>query len=216
MLSRFNAILVTALAVSFGATSAFAQVGKPQDPKDPPGVKKLEHVTVVFIGNTQDPVDGKTISDGHDKFVEVDDGQRIYVSSDASIQLIKKDTKGMLAKAYGNAVPVPSKICPIDGKTLGGAGSPNPGTEVTFQGRKLSICSPAELPLFKKSPHLYIAKALFPDTKDAANPVDPVDGKPVDATILAIYKGRIFHFSSTQSVGLFSKDPEAYAAKIKS
>lgn len=201
------------LAIGMTGAGVFGQAApaKPQDkPKAAPEQKApaaAEKVTAVFFGNanctqTNKPVD-KT------KFVDVD-GQRIYMCCDKCADPVKKDTKAALAKAYPDATPVVAKNCAC-GKALEAGKT----TDVTFQGHKVSLCSADCATAFKKGPVTMIALLIHPDVKDAKNAADPIDGKPVDGTIVAIYKTHLVHFSSWTSEGAFEKDPATSIAKLK-
>lgn len=182
-------------------------------PKTDPGSSKqtepkkvTEKVTTVFFGNEK-CLCGKPAD--HDKAVETD-GQKIYVCSDACAETVKKgDLKAELAKAYPSTTDVTAKGCPTCGKAVTAA------KEVVFQGRKAKLCCDNCAAEFKKDPGLYLAKANWPDAKDAKNTTDPIDGKPVAAGVVAICKNHIVHFSSAKSVAAFEKDPTAAMTKLK-
>ena len=206
-------VSVTVLTIGATVAGAIGQAApaKPQDKPKPAAEQKApaaaEKATAVFFGNanctqTNKPVD-KT------KFVDVD-GQRIYMCCDKCADPIKKDTKAALAKAYPGATPVVAKNCEC-GKALEAGKT----TDVTFQGHKVSLCCADCAAAFKKSPVTMIALLMHPDVKDAKNAADPIDGKPVDATIVAIYKTHLVHFSTWANQAAFEKDPAASIAKLK-
>jgi YHS domain-containing protein len=97
----------------------------------------------------------------------------------------KGDLKAELAKAYPSTTDVTAKGCPTCGKAVTAA------KEVVFQGRKAKLCCDNCAAEFKKDPGLYLAKANWPDAKDAKNTTDPIDGKPVAAGVVAICKNPI-------------------------
>jgi YHS domain-containing protein len=213
MKAMITFVSAAVLAIGVTAAGVFAQAApaKPQDkPTAAPEQKAptaAEKVTAVFLGNanctqTNKPVD-KT------KFVEVD-GQRIYMCCDKCADGVKKDTKTALAKAYPTATPVVAKNCAC-GKALEAGKT----TDATFQGQKVSLCCADCATAFKKSPVTMIALLMHPDVTDAKNATDPIDGKPVDATIVAIYKTHLVHFSSWTSEAAFEKDPATSITKLK-
>ena len=206
-----SCLVVTAVLGSLGS-SAFAQAGgKPQDPPKPaagaPAAK--EKVVVIFLGNDKCPNSGKAVN--QEKFAEVD-GQRVYVCSDACIDAVKKDPKGMIAKAYpaASVKAIESKTCvctmPIE------AGK---ATEITWEGHKISCCSAACADVVKKTPATAIALLMHPGSKDIKNTTDPIDGKPIDPFVIAFYKNTIIHFAKPANIAAFEKDPDAILAKIK-
>jgi YHS domain-containing protein len=199
-------------AVLFMGAPLFAQAGKPA-PK--PAAKPAaaapqattEVVHPVIFWNETCPVDGKAVAAA--KFVDVD-GQRVCVCSDACIDAVKKDTKGMVAKAYPTAKPVVSKVCACGKPLVAGK-----TTDVTWQGHTISTCSAECAATIKKSPAAAVALLTNPGSTDMKNAVDPVDGKPVDAQVMAVYKKKIVHFATPASVAAFEKDPETILAKVK-
>jgi YHS domain-containing protein len=224
MVRRIARLLVPAFALALLTTgegsAAFAQAnpkgGKQGNPggssKTDPNNKQTEpkkvteKVTTVFFGNEK-CLCGKAAD--HDKSVDVD-GQKIYVCSDACAATVKKgDLKAELAKAYPGTTDVMAKGCPTCGKAVTAA------KEVVFQGRKAKLCCDNCAAEFKKDPGLYLAKATWPDAKDAKNANDPIDGKPVTPGVVAICKNHIVHFSSAKSVAAFEKDPTAAMTKLK-
>jgi YHS domain-containing protein len=209
-------VTASALALAMTALAASAQdspTKPPEKPKANPEQKapsSSEKVTVVFLGNSSCPQDSKAID--REKFVEVE-GQRIYVCSDECAAALKKDAaaaKSALAKAYPTATPVASKEC-----LCGEAVEAGKGTDVTFQGRKVALCSPDCASAFKKAPVTAIALIMSPGAKDAKNLTDPIDGKGIDATIVAIYRTHLVHFSSWANAASFEKDPTPVMAKLK-
>jgi YHS domain-containing protein len=220
MFRRIALIVVPALALLIGANAASAQgtpkngkQGKPAPAKPDSGKqatppKAGEKVIVPFFGNANCPC-GKPAD--HDKFVEGDGGQKIYVCSDACVTEVKKDTKGALAKAYPTVTNVVSKGCATCNKAI----EAGKGKDWTFQGRKAQLCCDNCLADFKKDPALYLVKANWPDAKDVKNANDPIDGKPVEAGVVAIMKNHIVHFSSAKNVAAFEKDPAPSMTKLK-
>ena len=223
MLRRIALIVVPALALLIGVNVASAQgqpkggksgSGKPGTGKTDGGDKQpdkgkiTEKANIPFFGNSNCPC-GK--ASDHDKFVEVD-GQKIYVCSDACAAALKKDSSGALAKAYPPPVTaVASKGCATCKKAI----EANKGKEVTFQGRKVSLCCDNCVADFKKDPALYIVMATWPDAKDAKNAADPIDGKPVVAGVVAILKNHIIHFATAKNAAAFEKDPMPTMTKLK-
>lgn len=176
-------------------------------PKAPASTEKVQ---IVFLGNATCPVDEKAVN--RDKFVEVE-GQRIYVCSDACESKLKKDpaaATSALAKAYANATPVSSKEC-LCGKEI----EKGHTTDATFQGHKVSLCCADCAAEFKKAPATSIALMLHPGVKDAKNATDPIDGKSIDSTVIAIYKGHLIHFSTFANATTFEKDPDPWMSKLK-
>ena len=193
--------------------------GKP-DPQAPPAQEKpapaqkapssTEKVTILFLGNANCPVDEKAVN--KDKFVEVE-GQRIYVCSEACESKLKKDpaaATSALAKAYPVATPVAAKECFCSKELEKGH-----TTDVTFQGRKVSLCCADCASEFKKAPVTSIALIMNPTAKDAKNTSDPIDGKSIDSTVIAIYKGHLIHFANFANVAVFEKDPDPWMTKLK-
>jgi YHS domain-containing protein len=184
---------------------------KKEDPKSGEGkAQAAEKVTVVFLGNATCPGDGKPVD--RDKFVEVE-GQRVYVCSEACEGKLKKDTAAATAaldKAYPVATPVVAKNC-CCGKEIEKAQASN----VVFQGHKVSLCCADCATEFKKAPVTAIALIMNPTAKDAKNLTDPVDGKPIDTNVVAIYKGHLVHFASYANAIVFEKDPDPLMAKLK-
>jgi YHS domain-containing protein len=219
MLRRIALIVVPALALLIGANAASAQgtpktgkqgkpaSGKPDNGKQANAPKAGEKVIVPFFGNANCPC-GKAAD--HDKSVDAD-GQKIYVCSDACATEIKKDPKAALAKAYPTPTNVTSKGCATCGKAI----EAGKGKDATFQGRKVQLCCDNCVGEFKKDPVMYIVKVTWPDAKDAKNAADPIDGKPVEAGVVAIAKNHIVHFSSAKNVAAFEKDPAPSMTKLK-
>ena len=204
------------LSMAVLATGAFAQApaAKPQDGAKPAAQDKApastEKGTVVFLGNATCPGDSKAVD--REKFVEVD-GQRVYVCSDECLAALKKDptaAKSALAKAYPTATPIDAKKC-----SCGEAIEAGKAVDVTFQGRKAKLCCADCVTDFKKSPVTAMTLMTHPDVKDAKNLTDPIDGKPVDPTIIGIYKTHLIHFGSWTTAASFEKDPSATVAKLK-
>jgi YHS domain-containing protein len=215
MLRRVVRLALPALVLCFGAHVAVAQSngkggksGHTNPGKTDNGTKKsAEKVTLVFFGNEKCPC-GKPAD--HDLFVE-EDGQRIYVCSEACKATVAKDAKAALAKVYSNVTPVSAKACATCGKALDAAAE----KDATFQGRKVELCCDKCVAQFKKDPVLFLTKLTWPDAKDAKNPHDPVSGKPVSNGVVAIYRNHLIHFASAKSIAAFEKDPEAAVAKLK-
>jgi hypothetical protein len=219
-MKRVSIVSLSALAFAMTAAIAVGQgapAGKPQEkPKAPPEQKApaaapqaTEKATVIFLGNATCPGDGKAVN--RDKFVDVE-GQRIYVCSDECVAALKKDAaaaKAALAKAYPTATPVTGK-CEC-GKPVDAAKA----VDVTWQGHKISSCCASCAAAVKKDPVVTIVTIMHPDVKDAKNTTDPIDGKPVDPTIVGLYKNHLVHFSSWDSAAKFEKDPSATVAKLK-
>jgi hypothetical protein len=204
------------LSIAVLATGAFAQAPapKPQDGAKPAAQDKApastEKGTVVFLGNATCPGDSKPVD--REKFVEVD-GQRVYVCSDDDLAALKKDpsaAKSALAKAYPTATPIDAKKC-----SCGEAIEAGKSVDVTFQGRKAKLCCADCVTDFKKSPVTAMTLMTHPDLKDAKNLTDPIDGKPVDPTIIGIYKTHLIHFGSWTTAASFEKDPSTTVAKLK-
>jgi len=219
MLRRIALIVVPALALLIGANAASAQTALKNGKQGKPAFAKLdsgkqaaapkagEKVIVPFFGNANCPC-GKAAD--HDKSVDAE-GQKIYVCSDACAAEVKKDAKGALAKAYPTATNVTSKGCATCGKAIEAGKS----KDATFQGRKVQLCCDNCVGDFKKDPVMYIVKVTWPDAKDAKNAADPIDGKPVEAGVVAIAKNHIVHFSSAKNVAAFEKDPAPSLTKLK-
>jgi YHS domain-containing protein len=185
---------------------------KKEDPKsgDSKAQAATDKVTVVFLGNATCPGDGKPVD--RDKYVEVE-GQRVYVCSEACESKLKKDSAAATAafdKAYPVATPVVAKSC-FCGKEV----EKGQGTNVTFEGHKVALCCADCAGEFKKAPVTSIAIMMNPTAKDAKNTSDPVDGKPIDAGVVAIYKGHLVHFASYANAIVFEKDPDPLMAKLK-
>jgi YHS domain-containing protein len=220
MVRRIALLVVPALALLIGVNAASAQ-GTPKNGKSghpAPGKadgsgkqagksKIADKVIVPFFGNANCPC-GKAAD--HDLFVE-SDGQKIYVCSDACSAEVKKDPKGMLAKAYPTVTNVVAKGCATCGKAI----EAGKAKEATFQGRKAQLCCDACVAEFKKDPALFLVKANWPDAKDVKNANDPIDGKPVAPGVVAILKNHIVHFASAKNVAAFEKDPAPAVAKLK-
>ena len=218
-------LLASMLCLSFAAVAsgAFAQepAGKPQDPNKPAPQDKApvappkapastEKATVVFLGNATCPGDSKPVD--REKFVDVD-GQRVYVCSDDCLAALKKDpsaAKSALAKAYPTATAIDAKKC-----SCGEAIEAGKAVDVTFQGKKAKLCCADCVTDFKKSPVTAMVLMTHPDLKDAKNATDPIDGKPIDPTIVGIYKTHLIHFGSWTTAASFEKDPSATVAKLK-
>ena len=202
--------LGTALAAALLSAGASAQDPTPKPPEaaKPAAVQATtEKVTVVFLGNEKCPTDGKPID--RDKFAEAD-GQHIYVCCDACLAEVKKDAKAMLAKAYPSAKPLAAKECACGSPIAAGK-----TTEVTWQGQKVALCGAECVTEFKKAPVTMIALMAHPGSKDAKNTTDPIDGKPVDSSVVVIYKNYIVHLGKFANVAAFEKDPAAAMAKLK-
>ena len=125
----------------------------------------------------------------------------------------KKDAtaaKAALTKAYSKATPIAAKTCGCGGPIEAGK-----TTDVTWQGHKISMCSDDCVTEFRKSPPTVIAMLKHPGLKDAKNTTDPFDGKPVDPTIVGVYKTHVIHFSNWKNAAAFEKDPEAAVTKLK-
>lgn len=169
-----------------------------------------EKATIVFLGNANCPVDEKAVN--KDKFVEVE-GQRIYVCSDDCQSKLKKDpaaATSALAKAYPSATPLSAKQCCCGQEIEKGK-----STDVTFQGRKVSLCCADCATEFKKAPVTSIALIMHPAAKDAKNTTDPIDGKSIDTTVIAFYKGHLIHFANFANAAVFEKDPDPWMTKLK-
>ena len=208
----FMAMSVLALAAT--TASAFAQAAPAQDKPKPAGEQKAPEAKgkaiVVFLGNATCPADAKPVN--RDKFVEVE-GQRVYVCSDECVATLKKDpaaAKAALAKAYPKETEVPSKTCVCSAPIEAGK-----GTAVSYQGHKITCCSPDCAATVKKSPVTAIVLLMHPDVKDVKNTSDPIDDKPIDATIVGVYKTHLIHFSSWANAAAFEKDPSATISKLK-
>ncbi len=206
-------VSVSVLAFAAAVAGAFTQgaPAKPQDAPKPAAEQKApaatDKVIAVFLGNETCPQTGKPVD--KTKFEEVD-GQRIYMCCSKCADPIKKDTKAALAKAYPTATPVVAKKC-----FCGEAVETGKETSVTFQGHKLGLCCADCAKEFKKTPVTAVALMMHPDAKDAKNANDPIDGKPIDATVVAIYKTHLVHFSSWANEAAFEKDPAASITKLK-
>jgi YHS domain-containing protein len=212
--SFVTSVLCVSLAALATVAVGQASPAKPQDATKPAAQDKApaatEKATVVFLGNATCPGDSKPVN--RDKFVEVD-GQRIYVCSDECVAALKKDAsaaKSALAKAYPTATPIEAKKC-CCGEEIDAAKA----VDTTFQGHKVKFCCADCVKEFKKSPVTGIALLMHPDVKDAKNPTDPIDDKPIEATIVGIYKTHLIHFASWANAAAFEKDPAATIAKLK-
>lgn len=213
-ISFVTSLLGLSLAAVAAVASAQTSPGKPKDATKPAAQDKApaaaEKATVVFLGNATCPGDGKKVD--REKFVEVD-GQRIYVCSDGCAAALKKDTnvtKTAFAKAYPGATPIEAKSC-----CCGAAIDAKKAVDVTFQGRKVRLCCADCAKEFKKNPVTAIALLQHPDVKDAKNATDPIDGKPIETTIVGIYKTHLIHFASWANAASFEKDPTATITKLK-
>ncbi len=210
-------VIVSSLALVVAVAGANSQTAPAQPPSKPQAggaqaapPAAAEKATAVFTGNETCPGDNKPVN--RDKFVEVE-GQRVYVCCDNCVAALKKDAaaaKTALTKAYPEAKPVTAKNCACGGAIVAGKSS-----DVTFQGHKVTLCCADCATAFKKSPVTTMAMMMHPGSKDAKNATDPIDGKPIDGTILALYKNYLVHFSSWANEAAFEKDPAASFAKIK-
>lgn len=212
--SFVNSVFCVSIAAL--STVAFVQASpaKPQDAGKPAAQDKApaaaEKATVVFLGNATCPGDNKPVD--REKFVETE-GQRVYVCSDECVALLKKDAsaaKSALAKAYPTATPIEAKNC-CCGEEIEAAKA----VEATFQGHKVKFCCADCVKEFKKSPVSGITLLMHPGVKDAKNLTDPIDDKPIDATIVGIYKSHLIHFANWGNAAAFEKDPAATIAKLK-
>jgi YHS domain-containing protein len=216
-MKRVPIVSWTALAFALTAGFAPAQTEPPKDPAKPAGKQEpaakpaaSEKVTVVFLGNATCPADGKAVD--RSKSIEVD-GQRVYVCSDTCLAALKSDptaAKSALTKAYAKATPIDSKACTCGSPTEAGK-----ATVVAFQGNQISLCSADCVTEFRKNPVTTIVMLKHPGLKDAKNMADATDGKPVDPTIVAVYKTNLVHFSSWENAAAFEKDPAPVVAKLK-
>jgi YHS domain-containing protein len=202
-----------AAAVAAGSL-AFAQAAPPAKPQDTPkpaaeskAPQAAEKVTVIFLGNTKCPTCDKPVD--RSKFVAVE-GQNVYTCCDKCSEAAKKDAKATLAKAYPTSTPISAKSCCCGSPIEAGK-----ATEVAFQGHKVSLCGAECATAFKKDPVTAIAIAMHPGVKDQKNATDPIDGKPIDSTVVAIYKTHLIHFSSFANAATFEKDPASVVSKLK-
>jgi YHS domain-containing protein len=228
MLRRWIALIAPLLVVVTCAGEAFGQKGgggrpggtgggksggtsKPKDSgskSDPSKAAPAEKPTTFYLGNANCPVDNKALAN-HETFATVD-GQRVYVCSETCKAKVDADGKKMLETAYKDVRQVPLKGCIACAKPID-AGK---ATDVVFQGRKVQVCSDGCAKSFKDNPCVLLAQVSWPEAKDAKNSTDPIDGKPVDRTVLAIYKKHIIAFSSPRSFAAFEKDPDAALKKL--
>jgi hypothetical protein len=206
--SMFVLGAVASLAPAQAAPAKQEEKDKPAPEQKAPAA--AEKATIVFLGNGTCPGDDKPVN--REKFVEVE-GQRIYVCCDECVTALKKDAtaaRSALAKAYPIATPVAAKAC-----TCGKPIEAGKATEVTFQGHKVSLCCSSCASTIKLNPVTAIALLMHPTVKDAKNTIDPYDSKPIDATIVAIYKTHLVHLSSWTSAAAFEKDPATAIQKLK-
>lgn len=164
-------------------------------------------VAVPAHGNKECPIMGKKSSSA--LFVDVDGG-RIYICCAPCIRKIQRDPARALKAAYPTVKEVGNAACPITGKAL-----PDDHPTVVLQGQKIGLCCAGCIEKAKKHHQLALAKAHDPKLVDVANPVCPIDGRPVaDNAIVTIGK-HVVHLSSMKHLAKVKEDPKAALEKAK-
>ena len=96
---------------------------------------------------------------------------------------------------HGNAA------CPVTGKPV------DQDTYVKHDGQKIFTCSRACKAVVRRDAELFLAKA-YPDARDLANAVCPIDGKPTQKEHMSTFQGRAIRFCSVACSQRFWDTPQ--------